>query len=144
MSTVRDLLQRKGTSIVSLAPDDSVLDAAELMNEKGIGGVLVMEHGQVVGFFSERDVMRRVVAAHRDPAATLVGDVMTSPVFTTTADTNLAECRALMTERRIRHLPVTTDDGVIGIITTGDILAYEVTLQEAQISELHRFVFDLR
>lgn len=144
MSTVRDLLQRKGAEIVSIPPDASVLAAAELMNAKGIGGVLVMEDQDLFGFFSERDVMRRVVAARRDPATTVVRDVMTANVFTTSLDTPVAECRALMTARRIRHLPVCSADGVVGLITTGDILAFEVSLQETQIHDLEKYVFDLR
>lgn len=144
MSTVRDLLLRKGTSIVSLSPDSSVLAAAELMNERGIGGLLVTEGSTLVGIFSERDIMRRVVAARRDPATTLVRDVMTTEVVTASLETTVADCRALMTARRIRHLPVCSSDGVVGLITTGDILAFEVTLQEAQIHDLERYVFDLR
>jgi CBS domain-containing protein len=144
MSTVRELLLRKGTSIVSLSPDACVLDAAELMNARGVGALLVMEGGALAGIFSERDIMRRVVAARRDPATTLVRDVMTTQVVTTTLETTIADCRALMTARRIRHLPVCSSDGVVGLITTGDILAFEVTLQEAQIHDLERYVFDLR
>jgi len=144
MPTIRALLVRKGTNIVSVRPDTTVLDAATLMNECGIGGVLVMDQGQLAGIFSERDVMRRVVAARRDPASTLVGDVMTSNVITTTADAKIADCRALMTVRRIRHLPVLGEGGIVGVITTGDILAFEVSLQESQINELQKYVFDTR
>ncbi|MCU0625445.1 MAG: CBS domain-containing protein [Gemmatimonadaceae bacterium] len=144
MPTVRDLLLRKGTNVVSVTPESTVLDAASLMNEAGIGGVIVLAGGQLAGIFSERDVMRRVVAARRDPAATPVGDVMTTNVVTTTMDTKVAECRAMMTARRIRHLPVLDEGGLVGMITTGDILAYEVAMQEAQISELQKYVFDMR
>lgn len=144
MPTIRELLVRKGTSVVSVRPDTTVLAAAALMNECGIGGVLVMDDATLAGIFSERDVMRRVVAARRDPATTLVGDVMTTNVVTTTIHAKIADCRALMTERRIRHLPVAGEDGIVGVITTGDILAFEVSMQESQISELQKYVFDTR
>lgn len=144
MPTVRDLLMRKGTHVVSVTPATSVLDACALMNERGIGGVVVCEERHLAGVFTERDVMRRVVCAQRDPAATRVEDVMTTNVVTTTMDASVAECRALMTARRIRHLPVLGQDGIVGVVTTGDILAYEVALQEAHITELEKYVFDTR
>lgn len=144
MPTVRDLLLRKGTHVVSVPPTATVLEACAVMNERGIGGVVVCEERHLVGVFTERDVMRRVVAAQRDPAATRVGDVLTSNVVTTTMDATVADCRALMTARRIRHLPVLGEDGIVGVVTTGDILAYEVALQEAHITELEKYVFDTR
>jgi CBS domain-containing protein len=144
MSTVRDLLARKGHAVVSVSPESTVLAAAELMNARAIGGLLVMHDDTLVGIFSERDIMRRVVALQRDPAATVVRDVMTTPVVTTTPEAAVTDCRAMMTARRIRHLPVCSDREVVGLITTGDILAYEVSLQETQIHDLERFVFNLR
>ncbi|MES3033609.1 MAG: CBS domain-containing protein [Gemmatimonadota bacterium] len=144
MSTVRDLLSRKGTAVVSVAPEHTVLDAAHLMNEKGIGGVVVMQDHALVGIFTERDIMRRVVAAKRDPATTLVSDVMTSDCLTITADVQIAVCRAMMSTRRVRHLPVVHDGGLVGMVTSGDILAFEVAQAEAQIEQLEKYVFDVR
>jgi CBS domain-containing protein len=144
MATVRDLLLRKGPTIVSVAPTDTVLDAAILMNDKGIGGVVVCEAGVPVGIFTERDIMRRVVAARLDPAVTRVSEVMTADVVSTTPETPMAECRALMTSRRIRHLPVSGSEGLVGMITTGDILAHEVLMQGEQIDQLQRYVFQER
>ncbi len=144
MSTVRDLLSRKGTAVVSVAPGNTVLDAAHLMNEKGIGGVVVMQDHTLVGIFTERDIMRRVVAAKRDPATTLVSDVMTSDCLTITADVQIAVCRAMMSTRRVRHLPVVHDGGLVGMVTSGDILAFEVAQAEAQIEQLEKYVFDVR
>jgi CBS domain-containing protein len=144
MPTVRDLLLRKGTDVVSVPPSATVLEACAIMNERGIGGVVVCEARHLVGVFTERDVMRRVVVAQRDPAATHVGDVLTSNVVTTTMDATVSDCRSLMTARRIRHLPVLGEDGIVGVVTTGDILAYEVALQEAHITELEKYVFDTR
>jgi CBS domain-containing protein len=144
MSTVRDLLARKGTAVIAVTPENTVLDAAHVMNEKGIGGVVVMRGKALVGIFTERDIMRRVVAASRDPSITLVGDVMTTECMTITADVQIPVCRAMMSTRRIRHLPVMHEDGLVGMVTSGDILAFEVAQAEAQIEQLEKYVFDTR
>ena len=144
MSTVRDLLARKGTNVVFVTPEQTVLDAAHLMNEKGIGGVVVMRGAKLVGIFTERDIMRRVVAAMRDPATTLISDVMTTDCMTITADVQIAVVRAMMSSKRVRHFPVMHDDGLIGMVTSGDILAFEVMQAEAQIEQLEKYVFDVR
>jgi CBS domain-containing protein len=144
MSTVKDLLSRKGTAVISVAPSQTVLDAAHLMNEKGIGGVVVMNGTTLVGIFTERDIMRRVVAATRDPATTLISDVMTADPMTITADIQISVCRAMMSARRIRHLPVVHDGGLVGVVTSGDVLAFEVVQAEAQIEQLEKYVFDVR
>ena len=144
MSTVRDLLARKENTVIAVAPDQTVLDAAHLMNEKGIGGVVVLTDGALAGIFTERDIMRRVVAAGRDPAVTHIRDVMTTECATITADVQIAVCRAMMSTRRIRHLPVVHEGGLIGMVTSGDILAFEVAQAEAQIEQLEKYVFDVR
>lgn len=144
MSSVKDLLARKGSAVVGVAPANTVLDAAHVMNEKGIGGVVVLEGSTLVGIFTERDILRRVVAAGRDPATTLISDVMTSECLTVTTDMKVADCRALMSTRRIRHLPVLNDSGLVGVVTSGDILAFEVAQAEAQIEQLEKYVFDVR
>jgi len=144
MATVRDILARKGNAIVALAPTASVLDAARLMNERGIGAVLVLDGERLVGIFTERDVLRRVVADGRDPAATLLGAVMTDSVLTCTPATPVEECRAVMTSRHIRHLPVIGPEGLCGIVSSGDVLAFQVAEQQSEIQDLNRYVFDVR
>ncbi|MFQ5704943.1 MAG: CBS domain-containing protein [Gemmatimonadales bacterium] len=144
MPAVQAILDKKGSHVVSLVAGESVVNAARLMNERGIGGVVVTEDGEMVGIFTERDVLRRVVAEGRDPVTTTVGDVMTSPVVTCRADTKLEECSAVMTNKRIRHLPVVDDSGVTGILTIGDLLAFRVQDQEATIEHLNNYIFDLR
>jgi len=144
MSTVRDLLVRKGTAVVAVPPTATVLDAAHVMNDKGIGGVVVLDDHKLVGIFTERDIMRRVVAANRDPSKTLVSDVMTTECLTILPDVQIAVCRAMMSTRRIRHLPVVHDGGLVGMITSGDVLAFEVAEAEAQIEQLEKYVFDTR
>ncbi len=144
MDTVADILKHKGQGVVSVGPTETVLEAARRMNEQGIGGVVVLEGDQIVGIFTERDILRRVVAEKRDPAATEVKDVMTTPVTRCRAKATLEECIAVMTDKRIRHLPVIDDDGIAGIITSGDVLAHQVREQEFQIEHLNKYIFDMR
>jgi CBS domain-containing protein len=144
MPTVHDLMARKGVETVSILPTDTVLEAARRMNERGIGGLLVVEAGQLVGIFTERDILRRVVALNRDPVTTLVKTVMTSPVITCLPETSVEECGAIMTVRRIRHLPVADARGLIGIVTSGDVLAFRVDEQQATITYLNNYMFDMR
>jgi len=142
--TVQDILAHKGSDVISVKPGETVLKAAELMSERGIGGLVVTEGGRLVGIFTERDILRRVVAPRRDPAATKVADVMTTPVTACAPDTPVEECAAMMTGKRIRHLPVVSERGLAGVITIGDVLAFQVREQQATIDYMHHFMFDLR
>ena len=144
MVTVQSVLDRKGGQVVTVDVADTVLGAASLMNERGIGGLVVMDGARVAGMFTERDILRRVVAAKRDPARTTIGEVMTTPVAFCRRETHLDECRAVMTERRIRHLPVVDEHGVCGIVTIGDLMAHEVTDREATIQYLNEYIFGVR
>lgn len=144
MPTVEDILARKGTSVITMPVTGTVLDAARLMNDQAIGGLLVIDDEHLVGIITERDVLQRVVAEQRDPATTVVGDVMTTAVISCTPGTSLDECTAVMTSRRVRHLPVVDDTGVCGIVTAGDLMAFQVADQRATIEYLNGYVFDLR
>lgn len=144
MPNVRDVLGRKRGDLVTLPPGASVLEAAELMNARGVGAVLVMDGGRLAGIFTERDVLRRVVAAQRSPAGTALEDVMTHGVVTCELQTTVGECAATMSARRIRHLPVMDADGVCGIVSIGDLLALQVDEQQGTIAELNRYIYDLR
>ncbi|MGE0556559.1 MAG: CBS domain-containing protein [Gemmatimonadales bacterium] len=144
MATVKDVLARKSREIVSLPPTATVLEAANLMNERGIGGVPVIDQGRMVGIFTERDILRRVVSAARDPAATRLAEVMTSPVVTAKPDMPLDQCAALLTSRRIRHLPIGDERGLAGLITIGDLLAFQVDEQQTTIEQLQHFIYDNR
>jgi len=141
MSTVHSILCRKGAEVLTIDADQSVLAAAERMNERGIGGLVVVEGKRMVGIVTERDILRRVVAAERNPALTPVRAVMTSPIACCRRDTTLAECRAVMTKRRIRHLPVIDEGGLCGIVTIGDLMAHEVSDHEATIEQLSGYIF---
>ncbi len=144
MATVQDILNRKGRSVGSLVSAESVLTASRIMNDRGIGGIVVTENDRMAGIFTERDILRRVVAEQRDPVSTPLRDVMTAPVVHCLPDAQLEELTALMTEKRIRHLPVMDDNELCGIITTGDILAYEVREQAYKIKHLNNYVYDMR
>lgn len=144
MASVRDILARKGSAIISVEPGTTVLEAAQLMNERVVGGVLVVEGAEAVGIFTERDILRRLVAERRDPATTTVREVMTSPVLICRPDTSVDECAAIMTSRRIRHLPVGDGGELQGMVTIGDVLAFQVAEQETTIEALNRYVYDVR
>jgi CBS domain-containing protein len=143
--TVRDLLARKSGDLISVPGTTTVYDAAMLMVERGIGGLTVAEvGGGLAGIFTERDVLRRVVAENRDPATTLVRDVMTSPVITVTPETSVEECRTTFNARRIRHLPVIGATGLCGIVSSGDVLAFEVAESQTTIRHLQDYVYYTR
>ncbi len=145
MPTVADILARKGSDVVSITPDATVLAAAELMNKRGVGGVLVVDNDKnLVGVFTERDILRRVVAAGLPPATTTVGDVQTTNPITCLPQTKLDECSAIMTKRRIRHLPVADENTVYGVVTIGDVMAFRVVEHETTIEFLNSYMFGTR
>ncbi|MEZ5319325.1 MAG: CBS domain-containing protein [Vicinamibacterales bacterium] len=142
MATVATLLARKPSDVYAIGPTDSVLDAARLMNARHIGGLVVLTSDRhLVGMFTERDILTRVVARQLDPATTRVEEVMTTPVAVCRRETPVEECRAAMTARRIRHLPVVDGERLVGILTTGDILAHEVSEQGSTIEFLSEYLF---
>ena len=141
MVTAEDCLGRKGHDVVTVEKGASVLKVAGIMNDKRIGAVIVVSGERALGIFTERDILTRVVAAKRDPAETLVGDVMTTPMACCTRATSLAECKAVMTEKRIRHLPVVEDEKLYGVISSGDIVACEVASQEKTIRYLSDYLY---
>ena len=144
MATLRDILARKGHEVISVRPGDSVLHAANLMNDRGIGGLLVLDGGEPAGIFTERDVLRRVVAQGRDPAATAVRDVMSTPVTACEPGLTVEEAAALMTARRIRHLPVRDGGSLAGLVTIGDLLAFQVSEQQVTIAQMTSYLYDVR
>lgn len=145
MSTVRDLLVKKTGGVVGLPQEASALVAAQLMNDRGIGAIVVLEGGRPIGIFTERDVLRRVVAKQLNPAEVILTDVMTADPITSGEDTACDECARIMTQKRIRHLPIVgTDGAVIGLVSIGDLVAAQVVEQEVAIQELNRYIFDVR
>ncbi|MEK6798209.1 MAG: CBS domain-containing protein [Planctomycetota bacterium] len=140
MPTAQSILNRKGTTVATIDREAVVLDAATLMNQRRIGALVVTSGEKVVGIFTERDVLNRIVAAGLDPRTTHVGKVMTSPTACCRRDTKLSECRSVMTEKRIRHLPVVEDGKLYGMVSAGDILASEVAEQQATIEYLNEYL----
>ncbi len=140
MATAEQLTAIKGGVIASLPPQATVLEAAQLMNDRHIGSVLVTEGNQLVGIFTERDVLRRVVAEQRDPATTTVADVMTSPVACAAPHTTLDEIRTVMRDKRIRHVPVVNGGGVLGMISLGDLNKAEHDGQVETIRYLEQYM----
>lgn len=144
MATLRDLLALKGHEVIAVHPADTVQRAANLMNERNIGGVVVLEGDQLAGIFTERDVLRRVVAPGLDPATTSVSTVMSTPVITCQPDLSIDDCAALMTTRGVRHLPVRDAGGLTGMVSIRDLLAHKVGEQQATIEQMNNYLFDLR
>ena len=140
MRQVSQILQRKGSQVVSLAADEPVLEAIRLMAEHHIGAVLVMRGGELVGIASERDYARKVILQGRSSADTPVAEIMSSPVACVEPNVTAASCMALMTERRIRHLPVVENGEVVGIVSIGDLVKDVVADQEQEIVFLQQFI----
>lgn len=140
MPTVQSILKNKGTEVLKIGEDATVLTAARLMNEHHIGALVVTRGERVVGIFSERDILNRVVARKLDPDKTLIKSVMTAPVACCTPDTTRTECRAVMRNRRIRHLPVVHEDKLLGIVSIGDILEDEGAEQQETIRYLYEYM----
>ena len=142
MPTVQDILSVKGNTVHYVAVGTTVLSATRLMNEHGIGALVVTEDDRVVGMFTERDVLRRVVAEERDPAQCRVGDVMTDRVACCRPETEISEARSVLKNHRIRHLPVINEDGqLLGMISIGDLNAYDADGREATIFLLQEYLY---
>ncbi|MEX2214897.1 MAG: CBS domain-containing protein [Phycisphaeraceae bacterium] len=141
MATVRDILAEKGSHVLSIGEDASVLDAALLMNEHKIGGLPVLREGRVVGMFTERDILQRIVAEQRDPVKMSVGQTMTRKITTARIETTIDEARALMRNKRIRHLPILDDDGKpLGMISIGDLNAWLMEDQTKTVDALKDYL----
>jgi len=149
MPRVSDLLaaRKRGDApggdrgVVSVAPETTALEAAQRMNEAHVGSVVVLDgKGALLGIFTERDVLRRVVAESKDPAETLVGDVMTTWVHTAPPDTPIDDLRTLMREKRIRHVPIVEDGALRGMVSIGDLNAAEAKALVETITYLERYM----
>lgn len=144
MAKVYDLLAAKEGPVHTVAADASVLDATRLMNEHHIGSLVVTgdDREHVVGMFTERDVLQRIVAAGVDPAITRVADVMTEKVVCCTADHDLNDVRAILRNRNIRHLPVVAPDGkLVGLVSIGDLNAHSIQTGQVTIQYLEEYIY---
>ena len=137
---VSSVLAEKGRQVYTVAKGISVAEAVREMNEKGIGALLVTEGREPVGIFTERDVLRRVVDADRDPAFVHVSQVMTRNLLTISPDTRIEEAMTIMTERRLRHLPVIADAEVVGMVSSGDLMRWITINQEQYIQQMTDYI----
>jgi CBS domain-containing protein len=140
MRTVRHLLESKAPEIFAIGPDQPVLDAIKLMAEKRIGALLVMQAGKLVGIVSERDYARKVVLQGRASATTPVRDIMTSDVMSVRLVDTADHCMQLVTNRRIRHLPVLDGDAVLGVVSIGDLVKAVIEDQQVEIDQLQDYI----
>ena len=140
MPTAQMILDRKGTDVATVDLDAMVLTAAKIMNERRIGAVVVTSGDRVVGIFTERDILNRIVAVEKPPGTTRVKEVMTSPMACGRRDSKLAECKAVMTSKRIRHLPIVEDGKLYGMISSGDILGNDSAEQQATIEYMQEYL----
>lgn len=140
MKTVVQLLKSKAAGVVAIKPDASVTDAVKLLADKNIGALLVLDNAHLVGIVSERDLARKVALAGKSPDKMLVSDIMTRQVLVVTPAHTNEECMALMTDKRVRHLPVIENDRVVGILSIGDLVKDIICEQQFTIDELVKYI----
>lgn len=138
--SVGTVLERKGHKVWSLPVDASVYDAISLMADKGVGAVLVMAGDQVLGIMSERDYARKVILMGKSSSGTRIEEIMSGPVVTVTPSESIDTCLRIMTERRIRHLPVRDGQRIVGIVSIGDLVKAIVAMQAYTIDELRNYI----
>ncbi len=139
-SSVRPVLEAKGSLVWSVAPEAMVFDAIKLMAEKSVGALLVMNDGKPVGIVSERDYARKVILLGKASKKTRVSEIMSAPVIFVTPDYTVDECFYLMTAHRIRHLPVMDGDRLAGVLSIGDLVRATVAAQKATIDQLTQYI----
>jgi len=140
MTTIAQLLNAKGKQIWSVEPKATIFEALEIMSEKEIGALLVMEDGKLTGIFSERDYARKVILKGKSSKETPVGELMTKKVFYIDSQKTINDCMAMMTAKRIRHVPVIEDNQVMGIVTIGDVVNQIISEQEVTINHLENYI----
>jgi CBS domain-containing protein len=140
MASVKQLLDRKGTALFCVEPEDPVLEAIRQMAERHVGALLVMRGNELVGIVSERDYARKVILLGRSSRDTPVWQIMSSPVYTVSPNHTVDDCMRLMTERRIRHLPVLERGRVVGVISIGDLVKAVIEDQKQTIEQLESYI----
>jgi len=140
MKTVAQLLRAKGHEVLSVSPETTVFAALQLMAEKDVGALIVLEGGRVVGIFSERDYARKVSLKGRSAKETPIREIMSPRVLYVRPEHTIEECMALMTNKRVRHLPVLEEDRLVGVISIGDVVKAIISEQEFVIEQLQHYI----
>ena len=140
MKTVTQLLRTKGQGILSVSPETPVFNALQVMAEKNVGALLVVEREELVGIFSERDYARKVILKGKSSKDTPVREIMSSHVLYVRPEQTIEDCMALMTDKRVRHLPVVVEEKVVGVISIGDVVRGIIDDQEFHIHELTKYI----
>lgn len=140
MKTLRQLLQAKAHGILSIAPDASVYDALHLMAEKNVGALLVIDAGQLIGIFTERDYARKVILHGKSSHDIPVREIMTEKLVTVHSGQTVEECMSLMTDKRCRHLPVMEGNKLVGVVSIGDLVKEVIAEQEQTIKQLESYI----
>jgi CBS domain-containing protein len=144
MTTVRQLLEGKGSEVASIAPDKSVYEAMQLMAAKNIGALLVLEDGKLAGIVTERDYSRKAYLQDRRAKDIRVSEIMTPQVAYVSPEYTVEDCMALVTEMRVRHLPVLENNNVVGLVSIGDLVKDSISGQQFIIHELERYIHGIR
>ena len=140
MEFVNDILKEKGREVLSITPETSVFEALKLMAGKNVGSLLVLENDEMIGLFSERDYARKVILKGKSSRDTPVREIMTSRVVYVRPRQTIEECMALMTDKRVRHLPVMEDKRLVGVISIGDVVKAIISEQEFLIHQLENYI----
>lgn len=140
MVNVKQILTSKGSDVWKVGPDESVLKALKIMADRNIGALLVMDQGELLGIFSERDYARKIILLGKTSEETPVRDVMTSEVVCVALQTTMVECMEIMTDGRFRHLPVKENGDIIGVISIGDVVKSIISDQEFTIKQLENYI----
>jgi CBS domain-containing protein len=137
---VDSVLDRKGHQVWFIGPDATVFDAIRWMSEKNVGALLVMDAGDLLGIISERDYTRKVILMDRSSKETKVREIMTASVITVPPDTTVEEAMRIMTRNRLRHLPVTRDGHLVGVVSIGDLVERTISMQRAVLEQLEGYI----
>ncbi len=140
IGNVHHILQAKGSEVWTIGPEKMVIDALKLMGEKDIGAVVVVEGADVLGVISERDYSRKIVLQGRTSRGTAVGEVLSRPAIVVRPESTIEECMELMTDKRVRHLPVVDQGRLVGLVSIGDLVRWIIRSQSEAIQHLHGYI----
>ncbi|MDB6056193.1 MAG: hrp [Verrucomicrobiales bacterium] len=140
IGTIDSILHHKGPQVWSISPDKTVFEAIAMLAEKNIGALPVIENGKVIGIFSERDYTRKVALAGKSSKGTRVREIISTEVISVTPGSSVEECMRLMTEHRIRHLPVCHDEKLVGFISIGDLVNWTISMQSAALDQMENYL----